>query len=147
MARNVKILKKANWNNKNRLQQLLSPYIQQEAKADASNAAGKFAHDTSKIMLKDQLKQDAKTSDDKVNINPEHYSWTDWSNWFDSMDVNKQEYSEISSEMFKHKDKIQSGNFPEAAKNEIIADIIKSLQVEPLEAQKIFKYTLKSFGK
>jgi len=146
-ASDIKIMQKAHWNNKLALQKLLSPYIQQKAKADASNAAGKFAQDTSKIMLKDQLKQDAKTSDDKVNINPEHYSWTDWSNWFDSMDVNKKEYAKINGAMFKHKDRIQSGSFPEKAKNAMIADIITSLQVEPSEAKKIYAYTIKSFGK
>jgi len=146
MARNVKILQKANWNNRNRLQQLLSPHLQKYAEQRAANEAGEFAQQTKNIMLKDKLKQQAKKGTDTVNIDPDS-SWLDWTTWFNSMDVNKQEYSEISSQMFKHKDKIQSGAFPEVAKNEIIADIIKSLQVKPKQAQKIYEYTLKSFGK
>jgi hypothetical protein len=51
MARNVKILQKANMNNKNALQQLLSPHLQKYAEERATNEAEKFANQMKLKMI------------------------------------------------------------------------------------------------
>ena len=142
-ASDIKIMQKAHWNNKIALQKLLSPHLQKYAEERATNEAEKFTQQTKNIMLKDQLKK--KTGTEKIELNPDT-SLFDPSTWFNSLgEVNKEEYADISAGLFEHKDKIQSGTLPPKIKDSIIADIIRSLQVDPQKAQEIYDYTISTF--
>lgn len=142
-AADVKIMQKAFMNNKIALQKLLSPEIQKLAKAKADNEVNEFTQQTKNIMLKDELKK--KTGTDTIELNPDT-SLFDPSTWFNSLGkVNKAEYADISAGLFEHKDKIKSGTLPPEIKDSIIADIMRSLQVDPQKAQKIYDFTISTF--
>jgi hypothetical protein len=85
-ARNVQILKSRNMNNKNALQQLLSPHIQKYRKERAANEAGKFAQQTALKMI--PTPKAAKPLEDKGKID----------NWF--FETSKDEVPNMRAEPY-----------------------------------------------